>query len=63
MYNRFGAFKHFDCMVISSHVKKMKPSEDIFNELMGRCSVRPSYCIYRRWSRQDRHREKAWISR
>ncbi|WP_448378072.1 HAD family hydrolase [Fervidobacterium sp.] len=46
VYNTFDFFKHFDCMVISSHVRKIKPNEDIFYELMGRCGVRPSNSLF-----------------
>jgi len=46
VYNTFEFFKYFDCMVISSHVKKIKPNEDIFYELMERCGVRPSSAVF-----------------
>lgn len=46
VYNTFEFFKYFDCMVISSHVKKIKPNEDIFYELMERCGVRPSSSLF-----------------
>ncbi|WP_448374348.1 HAD family hydrolase [Fervidobacterium sp.] len=46
VYNTFDFFKYFDCMVISSHVKKIKPNEDIFYELIERCGVRPSSSLF-----------------
>lgn len=46
VYNTFEFFKYFDCMVISSHVKKIKPNEDIFYELMERCGVKPSTSLF-----------------
>lgn len=46
VYNTFEFFRHFDGMVISSHVKKIKPNEDIFYELMERYGVIPMYSVF-----------------
>lgn len=45
-YNTFEFFKYFDGMVISSHVKKIKPNEDIFYELMERYGVVPMHSLF-----------------
>ncbi len=46
VYKKYDFFKLFDGMVISSHVKAVKPHEEIYRILIDKYSLKPSECLY-----------------
>ncbi|ONN27186.1 haloacid dehalogenase [Thermosipho affectus] len=46
IYEKYDFFKLFDGLVISSHVKSIKPEEKIYQILIKTYNLNPSKCLY-----------------